>query len=477
MTRTPSYRVVPLESEPPRWHQWAWLSAALVLIPLVYFLQQFTLNLRGQTLSSVPRQVAEREIPDDPGIARLTLQSKAMVRLARFADHDDPERAKPEDLDEIALTRVDRVRVAIVAGELEGPEEAVRRLDALSKEAEPNGDLATELVWLRRLYTDGAAAVPDEARESLISRHGWFGRLALSGRGQNGGHSRGQIVGGGARIATVFLAVAVGQVAALVIGLIMLLVMVGLWRHGALESQFEGASGGTIYVETFVIFAGGFLFLLGMTLVMFGFNAESTTGALAFLEVLTWLLVACLAWPVIRRVPWRKFAWDLGLHTGEGFGKEVLCGVAGWLASVPITIGIVLLIKLITSMAGLDEEAGSKGYPLFEPPAGNSWGLLWLDMLSAVVWAPFLEETVFRGALFTFLRPKLKFWGTALATSAIFGLVHPYTTAGLVQVATLGLVLAALREWRGSLIAPMVCHFLHNATISLITVLWIAVID
>jgi membrane protease YdiL (CAAX protease family) len=128
-------------------------------------------------------------------------------------------------------------------------------------------------------------------------------------------------------------------------------------------------------------------------------------------------------------------------------------------------------------MTGVEEEAASKGYPLFQPPAGNSWDMVWLDLLSAVLWAPILEEVIFRGALFSYLRPRLRFWGTALVTAGIFGLVHPYTTAGLLQVATLGLILAALREWRGSLIAPMTCHFLHNATISMITVIWIAVID
>jgi membrane protease YdiL (CAAX protease family) len=39
------------------------------------------------------------------------------------------------------------------------------------------------------------------------------------------------------------------------------------------------------------------------------------------------------------------------------------------------------------------------------------------------------------------------------------------------------MVLAVLREWRGSLIAPITCHFLHNATISLVTVAMIGVLD
>jgi membrane protease YdiL (CAAX protease family) len=33
-----------------------------------------------------------------------------------------------------------------------------------------------------------------------------------------------------------------------------------------------------------------------------------------------------------------------------------------------------------------------------------------------------------------------------------------------------GLVYGYLREWRGSIIASMVAHFLHNATITAVTV-------
>jgi membrane protease YdiL (CAAX protease family) len=64
-----------------------------------------------------------------------------------------------------------------------------------------------------------------------------------------------------------------------------------------------------------------------------------------------------------------------------------------------------------------------------------------------------------------------------LVTAAVFGMVHPYTTAGLVQVGMIGIVFGLLREWRGSLIAPMVAHALHNGTIAFTTVMIMAAID
>src|SRR5213075_2056680 len=103
------------------WQRNAWLFAAVLLVPLVYYLQQFTPDLRGQTLETVPRQIAERETPDDPGISGLTIASKAMVKLWRYTKRmDEEDRPSPKHLDQIALTRVDRLRIAIVAGEVEG---------------------------------------------------------------------------------------------------------------------------------------------------------------------------------------------------------------------------------------------------------------------------------------------------------------------------------------------------------------------
>ena len=103
--------------------------------------------------------------------------------------------------------------------------------------------------------------------------------------------------------------------------------------------------------------------------------------------------------------------------------------------------------------------------------------MVWVMVLSMVVWAPLLEETMFRGALFRYLHPKLRVWGTVLATAAVFGMVHPYTTSGLVNVASMGVVFGLLRQWRGSLIAPMVAHAIHNGVIALVTVLMISAIS
>jgi membrane protease YdiL (CAAX protease family) len=477
--RRPPNRFIPpalryLPDEAP-WHKWAWLGAAALLIPLIYYIQHFTLDLRGQTLETVPRQVVERETPDEPGISHLTLESKVMVRLSRYArEMEEEDRPDPAHLDPIALSRVDRLRVAIVAGELKGPKEALQRIEALQKEATPDGEMAHELEWVRRAYVDGPDSLPEEARQSLVDRHGWFGELLLVRGHPNGEPARRSVVGGGARLLGTFTVLGLQMLLSFVIGVVALIMMMARINEGRFSSRFDEGVGGLIHLETFVVFAGCFLLLLCVPLVMFGMNAEASTGAVAVEEVLLWCLPLVLLWPVIRKVPWRQFAIDVGLHTGEGVGKEVMCGVVGWLVTVPISFGVALVLRYLLRDS---EDHGPQGYPLFNPPAGGTWVALWLSALSAVVWAPLLEEVMFRGALYRYLRPGLSWVGAVLVSSAVFGFVHPYTTAGLLSVGILGTGLGLLREWRGSLIAPMTCHLLHNASITLATAAIVAAID
>lgn len=83
--------------------------------------------------------------------------------------------------------------------------------------------------------------------------------------------------------------------------------------------------------------------------------------------------------------------------------------------------------------------------------------------LAAVsVAAPVAEEIIFRGLIFRLARDR---WGCgrAVALSALFfGVVHwqPWSLFGLVG---LGVLLALLYHWTGSLLVPTVAHGAHNA--------------
>jgi membrane protease YdiL (CAAX protease family) len=75
-----------------------------------------------------------------------------------------------------------------------------------------------------------------------------------------------------------------------------------------------------------------------------------------------------------------------------------------------------------------------------------------------------VEEAVFRGGMYRQLRSRLSVLGAAGISALTFGLMHGYMFLLLGPVICLGFVFALMREWRGSLIASMTAHFMHNAT-------------
>ncbi len=86
-----------------------------------------------------------------------------------------------------------------------------------------------------------------------------------------------------------------------------------------------------------------------------------------------------------------------------------------------------------------------------------------LVALLAVLFAPFVEEIVFRGWIFTNLRRNFSFATALLASSAIFaGLHYDSTHVYALAVFPVGLGLGALREVTGSVKSSIALHALNN---------------
>lgn len=103
-------------------------------------------------------------------------------------------------------------------------------------------------------------------------------------------------------------------------------------------------------------------------------------------------------------------------------------------------------------------------------PKSDSWLLVPRDHLSAglllalaVVGAPLVEETYFRGWIYTSLRFRLGMWPALVISALLFGLAH-YESTHLYALAVfpLGLVLGALRERTGSTRTSMLFHAANN---------------
>lgn len=457
-----------------RWFAYGAIIAAVLLIPAVIGVQQYLLWLREQTYAAPPAELATSEEVVEPGINHLTLAAQSMVKMNRLKeviedeDYEPPEAA---DLDELAPTRIDRLRVALVAGEIEGKEAALMRLKRLGDEATPNGALANELHWIRQIYEKGPDTIPEDVRQILVKRHGWFAELALAFKKPDNDPGRWKVLSGGRRLLDLYHNYFVFAGLSLLAGVICIVVFFS--RGAGFESRFDDqAVGGPVYLESFSVFLAGFVILLCASAMLAWTLGPISPAALILGEVLLYGLALTTLWPWMRGIPLGDVAHDLGLHTGEGVLKEMGCGLVGFVLNSPLQVLLGIVWGIVV---GSEDEASSSGFPLFDTP--GSWTLVVLGVISAVIWAPVVEEIVFRGALYRAVNHKLPWYAAVLITALAFGLVHPYSPEGLAHVALSGIVFALLREWRGSLIAPITAHALHNGTISMLEIASINIIN
>jgi len=138
----------------------------------------------------------------------------------------------------------------------------------------------------------------------------------------------------------------------------------------------------------------------------------------------------------------------------HGWGREAVLGAALF---VPLFLGVALLETLLRA-AGFAEPVKPPAYLL--PQAGVDYAFA-LVLLVVVAVA---EETVFRGYL---LRRFMQLTGSAgaavIVTSLVFALGHGYQgPLGVIAVGAIGATFAVVYLWRGSLVAPVVMHFIQN---------------
>lgn len=163
---------------------------------------------------------------------------------------------------------------------------------------------------------------------------------------------------------------------------------------------------------------------------------------------------------------------ELGARLPEGSAaRQVVASVAAVAALLGGWLGVTAAfgeVRLGGLSAGFYEGAGP-----FEGAAGGA-GLLGLLLLGFLIQGG-VEEWVFRGYVFRALRERWSWASAAGASSLVFSILHGLNPSvslpGLVNTFLLGLVLAAVAELTGSLLAPAVLHGWWNfAMASLLSV-------
>jgi membrane protease YdiL (CAAX protease family) len=381
-----------------------------------------------------------------------------------------------------------RLRFAVLAGELAGPEEALEQLRQSRKErtegrvkADPK-DVEVERL-LGRLYAGYVKGVsrgpvlPEAEQQVVRERLGWFGELALAPPGGPDAAARERALRPARQALVAYLALLGLGLVGLLTGGGLLLVLGALWLAGRLSSGLGPGSGnGGAYAETFALYLVFYMAL--------GFAFRSVPRDLRLLAnaLAMFLSLGVLAWPVRRGVPWRQVRADVGWHGERRPGLGLLFGLGTYLGALPLAaVGLVIALALVALRRhyGWGPAPFSPGEEPTHPVVGEvvrGGGWVWLQLfLVASVAAPVVEETMFRGLLYRHLReatgsfaPALSVLVSALFSSFVFAVIHPQGWLAVPVLTALATAFALAREWRGSLVPSMIAHGLNNTAVTLV---------
>jgi membrane protease YdiL (CAAX protease family) len=394
-------------------------------------------------------------------------------------------------------TVLQRLRMVIVAGELQGPQFAKELLTALREDIARHKPPLQEsenrlLDVVARLYADyeegrlSAPSVPEEDRALLREHLGWFGQLALTPEGGPDAVQRKKLLQGAQRTFVVVISAVIVAGLAAFMGLVGLLTLLILYAAGWLRGGLRtGSPHHAVYAETFALYL---LLFLAFNLAAAWVPVPEESQLLVFGVAVLASLVT-LVWPVLRGIPWRVVRQDVGLTWGRKPLWEPLVGIACYVMGLPLLIaGLIVTLVLMALQQGLEQlffgpkepdpfapSLNGPTHPIIQEFAAGTWWAYAQIFLLAAVCAPIVEEIMFRGVLYRHLREATRglgavgsFLASGLLSSFVFAIIHPQGWVATPVLMALALGFTIAREWRGSLIPCIVAHAVNNGALMLL---------
>jgi membrane protease YdiL (CAAX protease family) len=201
------------------------------------------------------------------------------------------------------------------------------------------------------------------------------------------------------------------------------------------------------------------------------------------------LLSALLSTPLFIYVLWvdveLSTTAQLGLFSIVIYGSFALCGwyfalrrrraskedvglvkVRGWtlLMMFPLTFAVMMInAVIVVAVSALSSDVPTaREQILGQETSVGVPDLLWLILAGAVL-APIVEEFLFRGLLYRYLRKKRSRAFAIVLTAALFAIAHLVPTL-IPSLFVFGIFLAWVVERYGSLYPAMALHSLNNLT-------------
>ncbi|HEX8877677.1 MAG TPA: CPBP family glutamic-type intramembrane protease [Phycisphaerales bacterium] len=409
--------------------------------------------------------------PQDEGTRQMLLTQMESPYGDRKPDAIEQVRraiVTAEILREKGAAEAEKTFAALEAEFAERPDREARALEPEEKE-EIDG-VSADIAALRTVYARGT--LDEAARERLIARHGWFARVAMTYGQPDTDPARVDLLGGGLVLFSLLIGIIFVMLGGVVAGFACFVVAIVLFATGRMRPRFvKPAPGGSFGWELLAGFTFTFLafklIIWGVVLATTGQGGTPPSWLPTGVLLGQWTVALAVFTPVLLGVSFAQWRALSGWTAPRGVLRELGAGVFGYLAGLPLVIG-ALIVSLVVDRIYLSvtgQGARDSSNPILELASKSDAFTLVLLFSLATVWAPLVEETVFRGGMYRALRTRLHAILAGLISAVCFGVMHGYPLTLLGPVMAIGLTFALMREWRGSIIGPAFGHFLNNATV------------
>jgi membrane protease YdiL (CAAX protease family) len=467
----------------------AWLTVLLVTIGMVVLTAVAT------------RMIAEKPVNEASAVDLLPIEMQGKMLVTQQSiqpakpDNGDDEIDKtgvviPAELDVGSYEQ--RLCYTILVNEFNGAEKAIEHLQTTDKRVvaadfELTGNQQTLRDTLGTLldnYEAGnlqPANVDVEQEELMKERLGWIGNLALLPEGTPEVEQRKQLL---KEASTTTITLVVGVIVGfslMAAGLLVAIALFVLLVLGKLRSRFANrTTGQNIYIETFAIWMVLFFGVgqIGFPLMMSALGFRDEMLHLALMPLVFFASLIALMWPVFRGISFTQMRKDIGWTIGNPFA-ETASGTVAYIGLLPILFLAVIFVSLLMflSIPPPSAETFSRSlapsHPIQEYVADGGGLMMLFVVLTACVAAPIVEETMFRGVLYRHLRDATGGWQrwisigfACLLNALIFASIHPQGALGIPMLMTLAIGFSLVREWRDSLLGPILMHGLNNLVVT-----------
>ena len=447
----------------------AWI-AITILVGIIFYLQTLP----------VVEEDEEGGGEDVAGLVVMELQAKYILGVSKLSGEPMLVSAQAAPLD-IGTVEQRQCFMALMIA-LRDDEAANRSALNLKHDLEEYEKTLTESQSQTQELLDilmQGGSVSKTQEETLSASLGWFGTLLFADEAERESIEETE--------AAKVVVVGLGGLGIVLFGLIgfgFLLYFATKAMSGTLKSRLNAINSRQgIYAEVFLLWLVLFLVLMttaGIISMTDAVKEQPILGIIITLCAFFGSLVA-VAWALVRGISWAEVKDDIGLHTGTGVIREAFWGILGYGMTLPLmlvgilcTLLLVAIQTMLISMGDGDPFHGTAGgsHPIIVEVANGGIGMKIGLLLLAAVAAPVVEEIMFRGVLYRQLRMSSSwmshFIGVVFSiglTSFVFAAIHPQGWIGIPALMSIAVGMNMLREYRGSLIAPMVIHATSNGIV------------